>query len=147
MSLFDDGVTEIEQRTGWPCRGVIPWLDDARRLPQEDAVVLDPIDDHDTSDASKPVKIVVPMLSRIANSDDFDPLRLEPKVEFEFIPPGTPLPLDADVMILPGTKSTVGDLEFLRAQGWDHDIIAHARNGGWVLGDVRRISDDWSARA
>ena len=134
VSLFDDGVTEIEQRTGWPCRGVIPWLDDARRLPQEDAVVLDPIDDHDTSDASKPVKIVVPMLSRIANSDDFDPLRLEPKVEFEFIPPGTPLPLDADVMILPGTKSTVGDLEFLRAQGWDHDIIAHARNGGWVLG-------------
>ncbi len=134
VRLFDDGVREIEQRTGWPCRGVIPWLDDARRLPQEDAVVLDPIDAHDNADLRKPLKIVVPMLSRIANSDDFDPLRLEPNVQFEFIPPGTPLPLDADVMILPGSKSTVGDLEFLRSQGWDHDIIAHARNGGWVLG-------------
>ncbi len=134
VRLFDDGVREIEQRTGWPCRGVIPWLDDARRLPQEDAVVLDSIDAHDDADLRKPIKIVVPMLSRIANSDDYDPLRLEPNVQFEFIPPGTPLPLDADVMILPGSKSTVGDLEFLRSQGWDHDIIAHARNGGWVLG-------------
>ena len=134
VRLFDDGVREIEQRTGWPCRGVIPWLDDARRLPQEDAVVLAPIDAHDDANLRKPLKIVVPMLSRIANSDDFDPLRLEPNLQFEFIPPGTPLPLDADVMILPGTKSTVGDLEFLRSQGWDHDIIAHARNGGWVLG-------------
>ncbi len=132
IRLFDDGVAEIERRTQWPCRGVIPWLDAARRLPQEDTVILDHIDKRTGKD--KPVKIVVPMLSRIANSDDFDPLRFEPGVEFKFIPPGTPIPLDADVIILPGTKSTLGDLEFIRAQGWDHDIIAHARNGGWVLG-------------
>ena len=74
------------------------------------------------------------MLSRIANFDDADPLRMEPGVEFAFIPPGTPLPRDADVVVLPGTKSTLGDLRFLRAQGWDHDTIAHARAGGRVLG-------------
>ena len=134
VSLFDEGVSEIEHRTGWPCRGVIPWLDAARRLPQEDAVILDSMADQDESSRDKPIKIVVPMFSRIANSDDFDPLRLEPRVQFEFIPPGRPLPLDADVMILPGTKSTVAELEFMRSQGWDHDVIAHARNGGRVLG-------------
>ena len=74
------------------------------------------------------------MLSRIANFDDADPIRLEPGVSFEWIPPGRPLPRDADLIILFGTKSTLGDLAFLRAQGWDHDLLAHARTGGRVLG-------------
>ena len=74
------------------------------------------------------------MLSRLANFDDADPLRLEPGVDFRWIPPGQPLPRDADVVILFGTKSTLGDLQFLRSQGWDHDILAHARTGGRVLG-------------
>ena len=133
-ALFDDGVLDIVRHTGWPCRGVVPWLDAARRLPQEDTVVLD------RSGAIPPrsdrgrVRIVAPMLSRIANFDDADPLGMEPAVDFAFVPPGTPLPRDADVVVLPGTKSTLGDLEFLRSQGWDHDIIAHARTGGRVLG-------------
>ena len=94
------------------------------------------------------IRIVAPTLSRIANFDDADPLGMEPGVEFTFIPPGTPLPRDADVVVLPGTKSTLGDLRFLRAQGWDHDVIAHARAGGRVLGLCggyqmlgRRVSD------
>ena len=80
------------------------------------------------------LKVVVPMLSRIANFDDLDPLGMEPGVELVFVPPGEPIAGDADVVILPGSKSTIGDLAFLRAQGWDIDIKAHARRGGHVLG-------------
>ena len=133
-ALFADGVRDIEGRTGWPCRGVVPWLDAARRLPPEDAVVLDRPAGRAAGAGGAPVRIVAPRLSRIANFDDVDPLRMEPAVDFTFVPPGTALPRDADVVVLPGTKSTLGELAFLRAQGWDHDIIAHARTGGRVLG-------------
>jgi adenosylcobyric acid synthase len=129
-SLFTDGVIAIEKRTGWPCYGVIPWLTATAKLPAEDAVsiVRDEVTD------SRPVKVVAPMLSRMANFDDADPLRLDPQVDFHFVPPGKPLPRDADLVILFGTKSTLGDMQFVRDQGWDHDIIAHARAGGRVLG-------------
>lgn len=129
-TLFDDGVTTIEHTTGWPCFGVIPWLPAAARLPAEDAItaMTKPLAHTST------LKIVAPMLSRMANFDDADPLRLEPRVDFEFIPPGKPLPRDADLIILFGTKSTLGELAFIKEQGWDHDIIAHARAGGRVLG-------------
>jgi len=132
-ALFDDGVTTIEQLTQWPCRGVIPWIPAALKLPQEDSVVLEQTPSTRTAD-SKLVRIAVPMLSRIANFDDMDPLRLESNVELGFVRPGTPIPRDIDAIILPGTKSTIGDLAFLRDQGWDHDIIAFARSGGHVTG-------------
>jgi adenosylcobyric acid synthase len=77
--------------------------------------------------------IAIPMLARIANFDDFDPLRMEPDVRLVFVRPGEPLPL-ADLIILPGSKATIADLEFFRAQGWDIDLVAHARRGGRVLG-------------
>lgn len=140
-TLFDAGVREIKQRTGWPCRGVVPWLDAALRLPAEDAPVLDDV--RVTSEGGGAalssgigghLRVAAPLFSRIANFDDIDPLRMEPRVDFDFIPPGTPLPRDAHVILLPGTKSTLGELAFVRAQGWDHDIIAHARAGGRVLG-------------
>lgn len=131
--LFDDGITAIEQRTGWPCHGVVPWLPSAMRLPQEDAVVLERRQPRKNIDNSH-IRIAVPMLSRIANFDDLDPLRMEPSVELTFVAPGSPVPLDADVIVLPGTKSTLGDLAFMRAQGWDHDVIAFARAGGRVTG-------------
>ena len=134
VALFEEGKRDIERCTSWPCRGVIPWLESARRLPQEDSVVRAPIGMESQDFGVKKLKIVVPMLSRIANSYDFDPLRLEANVEFDFVPPGTALPRDANVIILPGTKLTLEDLRFLRSQGWDHDIIAHARAGGRVLG-------------
>ena len=141
-ALFDQGVRDIVRHTGWPCRGVIPWLDAARRLPREDAATLDRtgaatpggVDAAPARARRDRIRIVAPLLSRIANFDDADPLRMEPSVDFDFIPSGTPLPRDADVVLLMGTKSTLGDLAYLRAQGWDHDVIAHVRAGGRVLG-------------
>ncbi len=130
-ALFTDGRSEITQRTGWPDLGMVPWLAAVRRLPAEDAVILDPAQAHVMR---RKVKIVVPMLSRIANFDDFDPLQNEPDIDFGFVPPGTALPGDADLVIIPGTKATLADLKFLRAQGWDIDLAAHVRRGGRVLG-------------
>lgn len=128
--LFDEGRREIVERTGWPDMGLVPWLAAARRLPAEDAVVLG-----EAAEAgARRVKIVVPILRHIANFDDFDPLQAEPLVELIYAPPGTPLPGDADLIILPGSKATLSDLAFVREQGWDIDIRAHVRRGGRVLG-------------
>lgn len=132
-ALFEDGVRTIEKMTGWPCRGVVPWLPSALNLPQEDAVILEQTHTRQVNDMAK-VRIAVPMLSRIANFDDMDPLRLEPDVELGFVPPGKPIPRDIDAIVIPGTKSTIGDLAFLKAQGWHHDIVAFARTGGRVTG-------------
>lgn len=128
VSLFDEGVREIAARTGWRPLGVVPWFADAHRLPAEDALALE------ESDGDGSVKIAVPVISRIANFDDLDPLRLEPGVTLELVGPGRPLPGDADLVLLPGSKSTVGDLAFFRAQGWDIDLSAHVRRGGRVMG-------------
>jgi adenosylcobyric acid synthase len=129
VRLFDDGCAEIARRTGWPGLGVVPWLPAARQLPAEDAVVLD-----EAAHAAGAITISVPMLSRIANFDDFDPLRHEPGVRLVMVPPGTPIPAETALIILPGTKATIADLGFLRAQGWDIDIAAHVRRGGALLG-------------
>jgi adenosylcobyric acid synthase len=127
--LFDDGAAAIARLTGWPCLGVVPWLPEAAWLPAEDALDLDRAGDA----GRKQLTIAVPMLARIANFDDLDPLGLEPGVRLCFVRPGEALP-NADVVILPGSKSTVGDLAFLRQQGWDIDLRAHVRRGGRVLG-------------
>ena len=127
VSLFDDGLRAIERFTGWPSLGVVPWFFNACRLPAEDAPELG-------RSLGGKLKIAVPLLSRIANFDDFDPLASEPDVSLEMVPPGQPLPADATLVILPGSKSTIADLAFLRAQGWDIDLAAHIRRGGHVLG-------------
>ena len=75
----------------------------------------------------------MPLLPRISNFDDFDPLKLEPDVDLRMVAPGEPLPV-CDLVILPGTKATIADLAFFRAQGWDIDLLAHARRGGKILG-------------
>ena len=129
-TLFEEGIAVIERRTGWPCFGVLPWTPAATRLPAEDAVSLS----RGQSTRADCIRIAAPLLSRLANFDDADPLRFEPDVDFTFVPPGRPIPREVDVVILFGTKSTLGDLAFLREQGWDHDVMAHARNGGRVLG-------------
>ncbi|KMK65734.1 cobyric acid synthase [Puniceibacterium sp. IMCC21224] len=126
--LFDDGYDLIAQHSGWPGFGVVPWFDRAHLLPAEDAVDLG------SGPGDGPFHIVCLMLSRISNFDDLDPLKVEPSVRMTMVPPGHPLPGDADLVILPGTKSTRGDLAFLRAQGWDIDLYAHVRRGGQVLG-------------
>ncbi len=130
VALFDDGYTAIVQRTGWEGLGVIPWIAAARVLPAEDAVTLQT---PNTSSDGR-MEIAVPMLSRIANFDDFDPLANEPGVRLTMVPPGIPIPASAALIIIPGTKATIADLKFLRAQGWDIDIAAHVRRGGRVLG-------------
>jgi adenosylcobyric acid synthase len=128
--LFQEGLSAIASKTGWRSLGVIPWLPAAAWLPAEDAVDLE----RGSGTAKTSLTIAVPVLSRIANFDDLDPLGMEPNVNLVFVRPGEPIPRAAQIVILPGTKSTIGDLAFLRAQGWDIDIKAHVRHGGHVLG-------------
>jgi adenosylcobyric acid synthase len=148
-SLFASGMAFVAERTGWTSLGLVPHFADAHRLPAEDVLGLE------ASSPSQPqqsvgrrVRIVVPVLPRIANFDDLDPLRLEPGVELILLRHGAPLPVDTDLVILPGSKATIADLASLRANGWDSDIIAYSRRGGRVLGLCggyqmlgRRISD------
>jgi adenosylcobyric acid synthase len=131
VSLFADGERLIAERTGWPSLGVLPFFAGADRLPAEDSV-----DIRGTVGVrgGKPFKITVPVISRIANFDDLDPLKLEPDVAIHFAHPGAPLPRDADLIFLPGSKSTIDDLAGIRREGWDIDITAHARAGGAVIG-------------
>ncbi len=136
-SLFTPALDLIRERTGWSSLGVVPWYAGAGRLPAEDAVALDHAavpEPGAGTDGRRPIRIAVPRLSRIANFDDFDPLIAEPDVTLTFVQPGHPLPGDADLVILPGSKATLGDLAFLRAQGWDIDLLAHHRRGGEILG-------------
>ncbi|MFW2588087.1 cobyric acid synthase [Sagittula sp. SSi028] len=126
--LFDDGYDFIARHTGWPGFGTAPWFTDAWKLPAEDA------QDIRSNDAADGLHIVCLHLSRIANFDDLDPLAQEPSVRLTMLGAGQPIPGDADLVILPGSKSTRGDLAFLRAQGWDIDLLAHHRRGGRILG-------------
>lgn len=129
VALFRDGIETIRHATGWPCLGVVPWFSDAARLPAEDGL--------DIRSGRKPgarLKIAVPVLPGIANFDDLDPLKLEDDVDLAMVGPGQAMPGDADLVILPGSKTTLRDLAALRAQGWDIDILAHRRRGGHILG-------------
>ena len=129
-ALFDDGYREIERRSGWHGLGVIPWLSAAARLPSEDAVILErPADPRDGRRM-----IACPILPRISNFDDLDPLKLEPGVEVAMVPPGRPIPAEAAMIVLPGSKATIADMAALRAEGWDIDIRAHHRRGGMIVG-------------
>lgn len=129
-ALFADGYTAIEQRSGWRGFGLVPWLADVVRLPSEDAVVLE----KGRRTAGDRLIVACPILPRIANFDDLDPLKIESGVEVVMIPPGTPIPAEAGLIVLPGSKATLADLAAIRAQGWDIDILAHHRRGGAVLG-------------
>jgi len=130
ISLFDDGLEAITRFTGWRSFGVVPWLKAVSRLPAEDSVVLE----RATRGDAKALKVAVPMLPRIANFDDLDPLKAEDQVEVVMIPPGQPLPHDAGLVVIPGTKSTIADLIAFRENGWERDLHAHVRRGGHVLG-------------
>ncbi|MFN7223037.1 MAG: cobyric acid synthase [Paracoccaceae bacterium] len=126
--LFNDGYRLIADRTGWRGFGVLPWFDKAYRLPAEDAL------DIASGPGTDGITIACLTLSRIANFDDLDPLKAEPAVNLVMVRPGQPIPSEARLVIVPGSKSTRGDLAFLRAQGWDIDLAAHIRRGGHVLG-------------
>ena len=130
-TLFDPALETIHDRTGLDCHGVVPWFPDARLLPAEDAMALERPAEARDPDA---IRIAVPRLDRIANFDDLDPLAAEPGVQIVMVQPGSTIPADADLILLPGSKATRHDLESLYSQGWDIDIKAHVRRGGLVVG-------------
>jgi adenosylcobyric acid synthase len=131
LSLFADGMAEITRRTGWAPLGLVPFFDDARRLPAEDAQDL--LDSIPPPRPGRPC-VAVPLLPRISNFDDLDPLAAEPGIDLRLLRPGQPIPAEAALVILPGSKATLADLAALRREGWDIDILAHHRRGGAVLG-------------
>ncbi|UUY07940.1 cobyric acid synthase [Pseudomonas sp. J452] len=127
LSLLQPGLDWLEQRTGKPVLGVLPYLMDFH-LEAEDAIAT-----RQVTQAGQSLKVVVPVLPRISNHTDFDPLRLHPQVDLQFIGPGQAIP-PADLIILPGSKSVRADLAFLREQGWPAAIDKHLRYGGKLLG-------------
>ncbi|MDR1095699.1 MAG: cobyric acid synthase [Spirochaetaceae bacterium] len=127
VALFQDGYRAIEEFTGWRGLGIVPWMSAARSLPEEDAIPAD-------RGGAGSVTIAVPLLPHIANFDDLDALEAEASVRVIRVPPGQALPGNARMVILPGSKTSISDLAFFRAQGWDIDLAAHLRRGGHVLG-------------
>ncbi|MCY4261225.1 MAG: cobyric acid synthase [Rhodobacteraceae bacterium] len=129
-ALFAEGYRVIEERTEWPGLGILPWLDETALLPAEDSLGLGC--SHDRGDRA--LHIACLTLKRIANFDDLDPLRHHPDIRLTFVKAGEAIPCSATLVILPGSKSTFQDLDFVRANGWDIDLAAHIRRGGHVLG-------------
>lgn len=131
-SLFADGMTIIADRTGWQGLGILPWFADASRLPAED--ILDLQSKSSRSANTDACHVAVPIMRRIANFDDLDPLSQDPAFRVTLVNPGDALPLDADMVLLPGSKATVADLAFFREQGWDHDLYTLRRHGKAIIG-------------
>lgn len=127
IALLQPGLDWLEQRTGKPVLGVLPYVMDLH-LEAEDG-----LDRRQGDKAAQLLKVIVPVLPRISNHTDFDPLRLHPQVDLQFIGPGEAIPA-ADLIILPGSKSVRGDLAQLRERGWDTAIARHLRYGGKVVG-------------
>lgn len=127
IALLEPGLEWLEEKTGKPVIGVLPYLH-GLMLEAEDA-----IDVHQLKSEQPQLKVVVPVLQRISNHTDFDPLRMHPNVDLEFIGKGQSLP-PADLIIIPGSKSVISDLNFICEQGWDKQIERHLRFGGKLLG-------------
>ena len=127
IALLQPGLDWLQARTGKPVVGVLPYVMDLH-LEAEDG-----IDQRQIDKAAQVLKVVVPVLPRISNHTDFDPLRLHPQVDLQFAGPGQSIPA-ADLIILPGSKSVRSDLAYLRANGWDTAVARHLRYGGKVLG-------------
>jgi adenosylcobyric acid synthase len=130
VKLFDEGLAYLARSTDLANLGVVPHFGGAAKLPAEDTVILD----QNIANSSNKTIICVLQLPRIANFDDFDPLRLEPDVSLLFIKPGQAIPGNAALVIIPGSKSTIADLRALCRMGWDIDLKAHHRRGGRILG-------------
>ncbi|MCB1778322.1 MAG: cobyric acid synthase, partial [Candidatus Competibacteraceae bacterium] len=128
VSLLTPGLDWLTQETGKPVLGVLPYLQ-GLHLEAEDAL---PRDYAMVKDAER-LQVAVPVLARISNHTDLDPLRLHPQVEVRWVQPGQPIP-PSDLIVLPGSKSTRSDLQRLREQGWDSAIDRHLRYGGKLIG-------------
>ena len=126
IGLLEPGLDWLTEHTGKPVFGVLPYLH-GLVIDSEDSVSA-----AGTSEAGA-LKVVVPVLPRISNHNDFDPLRLHPGVDLVFVGTDEPIP-PADLIILPGSKSTRHDLQWLKQQGWPEAIQKHLRYGGKLLG-------------
>ncbi|MEX5540504.1 cobyric acid synthase [Pseudomonas poae] len=127
IALLQPGLDWLQARTGKPVVGVLPYVMDLH-LEAEDG-----IDRRQIDKVAQVLRVVVPVLPRISNHTDFDPLRLHPQVDLQFVGPGQSIPA-ADLIILPGSKSVRSDLAYLRANGWDSAVARHLRYGGKLLG-------------
>ncbi len=135
-AIFSEGASFIGDRTGLRCLGIIPHFSRAHLLPSEDVVDLEETGRKFDcpSDENNQLNIAVPRLNRIANFDDLDPLMHEPNVGVTLVQLGQPIPNNMDLILVPGTKSTIRELEYVRSQGWDIDIVAHVRQGKPIIG-------------
>ena len=130
ISLFDEGLQQITAFTRWPGLGVVPYINETMKLPAEDSVALE----KDVSTSEDGVVVAVPVLSRIANFDDLDPIKQTPGVRLVFVRPGEAWPQNARLVVLPGSKSTIADLNQFKDLGWDVELLNHVARGGHVLG-------------
>lgn len=127
LALLQPGLDWLEQYTGKPVLGVLPYLH-GLHLEAEDA-----LPSRQAPLGQAPLRVVVPALPHISNHTDFDPLRLHPQVALHLAGPGEAIPA-ADLVILPGSKNTRADLDWLRAQGWEGYLARHLRYGGKLMG-------------
>jgi len=130
LTLFDDGIKILEERTGVPVLGVLPYLRNLE-LDQEDSVEIERF--RMTPFDTETVNVAVVLLPHMSNFTDFNLLAAEPDVALRYV--ASPKELHgADVIILPGSKTTIADLEYLRKAGFGEMLIQHARRGGEVVG-------------
>lgn len=127
IGLLQPGLDWLEERTGKPVIGVLPYLH-GLHLEAEDAISREKVEATGES-----LRVVVPVLPHISNHTDFDPLRLHPQINFSWVAPGE-VPPAADMVILPGSKNVRSDLDWLRAQGWEDYLARHMRYGGKLMG-------------
>jgi adenosylcobyric acid synthase len=127
IKLLQSGLEWLEQKTGKPVLGVIPYLH-GLALDAEDA-----LDTRAIAKTDHKIRVAVLALARISNHNDFDALRLHPQVDFQWVGPGQTIP-SVDLLIIPGSKNTCADLHFLRQQQWDQGIARHLRYGGKLMG-------------
>ena len=128
IRLLQNGLDWLTETTGKPVLGVLPYLH-GLHIDGEDGINIVDVE----KDRAEKLSVVVPVLPRISNHTDFDPLRLHPQVDFHYVGPKAKIP-PADLIILPGSKNTIADLEWLRRQGWEQHLKKHLRFGGKVLG-------------
>ena len=128
IKLLESGLDWLEQKTGKPVLGVLPYLH-GLMLEAEDAINSQQVE----STTDQPLRVAVPVLTRVSNHTDFDPLRMHPQVNLMLVGKGDPLP-PCDLVIIPGTKNVRDDLAYLKEQGWDQQIQRHLRLGGKLMG-------------
>lgn len=126
IALLQPGIDWLEARTGKPVFGTLPYIK-GFHLEAEDSLSSQQVL------TETKLKVIVPVLPRISNHTDFDPLRLHPQVDFKFIGPDTSIP-NADLIILPGSKNVQHDFNWLVEQGWQQTIKKHLRYGGKLMG-------------